>query len=610
MKAIKYNCFFEQLFSSNMYSLLNKNKNIIKIIFGLSILGVLFLIIPMPSRAANQPYAAELVKASHPYELKLKKGDRITFWAEFKNTGTKTWKNSGDGFIAINVTDPTGHNGIFRDKFWKDYYRPCVMATQEVKPGEIGQFNFAITAPDSEGWYLEHYGLVSENQQWIGGGNLAISMKVGNPLPHWQAKLAAKSHELLVVDPGVELTIWAEFTNTGAATWTNYGDHYVALNVTDPSGRTSGFRHNFWVKSFQTNKIKATDVPTNGTGRVEFAIKAPNTAGRYIENFNLVAENLTWIPGGHVNFIIKVRDKKPVSQPAPPEPISGIEGEMNIRVGLYDTTDNVVVTADGDFEAQYENGEVIASYKAGTEVMVGYVGGTYALTAGGQAQNLKSFPRLVPKNSPTIIKVISFENKNYEGINDNLFRGLIEVQYADSTDSLWVINELGLESYLRGVAEAWNGDNPEYLKTLMTAARTYAMYHILTGGRNKNEHFHVDDDNDQVYRGYGFESRSPNITQAIIDTAGKMVTYNNEVVVTPYFSRSDGRTRAWEEVWYGDPKPWLISVDDPGCKGMTKLGHGVGLSAYGARYFVTEKGWTYQQTLTYYYTGTEVKKIY
>lgn len=588
----------------------DKITKLILLILGLSIGVVLILFSSKTAWAAPRPYAAELVNVNHPYELKMAPADRITFSAEFKNVGAATWKNSGEGFIALNVTNPPGHEGLFRDIFWPDYYRPCIMTTSEVKPGETGQFIFAITAPDREGLYTEHYGLVSENQQWIEGGNLAISMKVGNPLPHWQAKLTAKSHELLVVDPGAELTIWAEFTNTGAATWTNYGDHYVALNVTDPAGRTSIFRHNFWVKSFQANKIKATDVPVNGTGRVEFAIKAPNAPGRYIENFNLVAENLTWIPGGHVNFIIKVRDKKPNSPPAPPEPPSGIEGEMDIRVGLYDTSDNVVVTARGDFEAQYENSEVIAAYKASTEVMVGYVQGVYVLTAGGRTQNLKSFPRLVPKDSSTIMEVVSLENKNYEGINDNLFRGLIEIQYADSTDSLWVINELGLESYLRGVAEAWNGDNPEYLKTLMTAARTYAMYHVLSGGRNISENFHVDDDNDQVYRGYGFESRAPNITQAIIDTTGQMVTYNNEVVVTPYFSRSDGRTRAWEEVWYGDPKPWLISVDDPGCKGMTKLGHGVGLSAYGAKWFIGEQGWNYQKTLTYYYTGTKVEKIY
>lgn len=588
----------------------DKYNKIVQRIFGLSILGVLFLMIPILSKAASEPYSAELIGVSHPYELKLKTGDRITFWAEFKNTGTETWKNSGEGFIALNVTNPSDHQGIFRDVFWPAYYRPAVMKTPEVAPQKTGQFIFAITSPPKEGWYTEHYGLVSESRQWIPGGNLTISLKAGDPPPLWQAELIGKSHNLLVVDPGVELTIWAEFKNTGLTSWTNYGDHYVALNVTNPAGRSSNFRHNFWMKSWQINKIKATDVPTNGTGRIEFAIKAPSTPGRYIENFNLVAENLIWIPGGLVSFIIKVRDKEPNSQPAPTEPISGIEGEMDIRVGLDDATDNVVVTADGDFEAQYENGEVIASYKVGTEVMVGYVQGTYVLTAGGRAQNLKSFPRLVPKNSSTIMEAVSFENKNYEGINDNLFRGLIEVQYADSTDSLWVINELGLESYSRGVAEAWDGDDPEYLKTLMIAARTYGMYHILTGGRNKNEHFHVDDDNDQVYRGYGFESRSPNITQAIIDTTGEMVTYNNEVVITPYFSKSDGRTRAWEEVWYGDHKPWLISVEDPGCNGLTKLGHGVGLSAHGAKWFITEQGWDYQKTLTYYYTGTQVKKIY
>lgn len=589
----------------------NKNKKLLKGFLSISILGVLFLVLGSPAQAESAAWSAELASVNHDYQLTMNPRDRITFTAEFTNTGTETWKNSGEGLVALNITNPPDHQGIFRDIFWPDYYRPCVMATSEVKPGETGQFIFAITAPPVEGYYTEYYGLVSENNQWINGGDLAISMKVGDPKPHWQAELAGKSHDLLVVDSGVELTIWAEFTNTGSAAWTNYGDHFVALNVTDPAGRTSPFRHDFWIQSYQANKIKDTDVPPNGTGRIEFAIKAPDNPGRYTENFKLVAENLTWIPGGHVSFDIKVRGEKKEEEETPPvqEPISN-KGEMDIRVGLYDTTDNVTVTADGAFEAQYESGQVINTYSSGTEVMIGYSGGTYILTAGGQTQNLESFPRLVPINTSTITEVVSFENKNYEGVNDNLFRGLIEVQYADSTESLWVINELGLESYVRGIAEAYDGDDLEYLKTLYIAARTYGMYHILTNLKHPNEHYHVNDYGDQVYRGYGFESRSPNITQAVIDTTGEMVTYNGEIVVTPYFSRSDGRTRSWEEVWYGDPKPWLVSVDDPGCEGMTKLGHGVGLSATGARYFVIDQGWGYKKTLKYYYTGTEVEKIY
>jgi len=39
-----------------------------------------------------------------------------------------------------------------------------------------------------------------------------------------------------------------------------------------------------------------------------------------------------------------------------------------------------------------------------------------------------------------------------------------------------------------------------------------------------------------------------------------MITYDNKIVVTPYYANSDGRTRSWTEVWGGTIKPWLVSV--------------------------------------------------
>jgi len=152
----------------------------------------------------------------------------------------------------------------------------------------------------------------------------------------------------------------------------------------------------------------------------------------------------------------------------------------------------------------------------------------------------------------------------------------------------------------------------EYLKAIVTAARTYAAYHINTGGlKHAGDNFILDDSaNDQVYRGYNIELRSPKITQAVQETLGQMITYQGAVVVTPYFSRSDGRTRSWTEVFGGTAKPWLLSVPDPYCTGMTLWGHGVGLSGTGARGMAQNENKTWTEILTHYYTGVEIKKIY
>jgi stage II sporulation protein D len=156
-----------------------------------------------------------------------------------------------------------------------------------------------------------------------------------------------------------------------------------------------------------------------------------------------------------------------------------------------------------------------------------------------------------------------------------------------------------------------SNNNPiEYHKALAIAARTYAQYNINIGGKHPAGYFHLNASAyDQVYRGYNSEIRLPNFVKAVEETRGLAVVYNGDIVVTPYFSQSDGRTRAWEEVWFGSGKPWLVSRPDPNCAGMSLFGHGVGLSARGARGMALA-GSTSEQILKHYYAGVGLKTIY
>jgi peptidoglycan hydrolase-like amidase len=147
---------------------------------------------------------------------------------------------------------------------------------------------------------------------------------------------------------------------------------------------------------------------------------------------------------------------------------------------------------------------------------------------------------------------------------------------------------------------------------MTVAARSYALWHLNNGGKyGSHEIFHLKNSrngngDDQQYKGYGLEARFPALVTAVTNTAGQVVTYSGNVAITPYFSNSDGRTRSAQEVWGITYWPWLQSVADPDCKGMTLNGHGVGLSGYGALKRA-ERGDSYQAILTYYYTGTAVQ---
>lgn len=299
----------------------------------------------------------------------------------------------------------------------------------------------------------------------------------------------------------------------------------------------------------------------------------------------------------------------PAAGPPPPTPASAAARPF-IRVGLFTTEDIVkvkttlrsqIITSDGT--AHYtvkKNSLVKLRYNRDT--------GNYTVRNGDWTLTTTLPVRIVPVKPGSIATITNYENRPTwdTSLNDNEFYGNIELHYAEATDSIWVINELGIENYLKGIGEAGNVNDQDYLQALLTAARSYAYYHYLHPTKHADEPYLLDGTpNDQVYLGYGFTKRAPNIVEAVEQTRGRIVTYNSEPVVTPYFSQSDGRTRAWSEVWSGD-QPHLQSVSDPCCGGMELLGHGVGMSASGARYFADEQGWDWKKILKYYYTDVKI----
>jgi peptidoglycan hydrolase-like amidase len=106
--------------------------------------------------------------------------------------------------------------------------------------------------------------------------------------------------------------------------------------------------------------------------------------------------------------------------------------------------------------------------------------------------------------------------------------------------------------------------------------------------------------------GYGFEIRNQTGVKAVNDTKGKVVTYNGKIIKTPYFTSDDGRTRSAEEIWGWKDTPYLKSVDDPGCRGQTMQGHGVGLSGCGSLY-LANIGKNYEGIIKYFFQGVEIK---
>lgn len=282
----------------------------------------------------------------------------------------------------------------------------------------------------------------------------------------------------------------------------------------------------------------------------------------------------------------------------------------HIRVGLYTTIEPIIIQADKPVSVMM-NKKSVQTTLAGESVTLSYDPVTKLYQASSANWNYTSSTviRLTPLTKPTILTITNYNNTPTwnTDLNDNAFLGSLELNYASTLNQIWVVNSVGIENYVKGVAEAGNDNPPAYLQALYTAARSYAYFNYLHPTKHAGEPYLLNTTpNDQVYRGYNFTQRAPNITAAVIATRGQIVTYHNEPVVTPYFSQSDGRTRSWAEVWNGN-QTYLISKPDPCCTTNTMLGHGVGMSAKGARYFA-EQGWNATKILQYYYTDITIEK--
>jgi len=281
------------------------------------------------------------------------------------------------------------------------------------------------------------------------------------------------------------------------------------------------------------------------------------------------------------------------------------QGTVRVHIGF--TGSAPIISSSEPF--QLDAGNVSHVFSANEKVAITSSGNSYSVTGPSFSQVLSSPPRFVTTTHSGIMRIDNFERRPEwdTKLNDNEFRGILEVRNEG------VINEIGIEDYLKGMAETPNSEPMEKKKAIIVAARTYAVYYSTIGKGKKfpGKPYDLDDDPEhtQKYRGYGVEKRSPNSVKSVNDTKGIVVKYLGRIVLAPYFSTSNGQTLSAREAWGWQDAPYLPAVDDPYCAGMTRNGHGVGMSGCGAL-GMANKGNTYDQILKYYYKGVTLDKIY
>ena len=593
-----------------------------KAISGFLLFSVLFVGVPLIASAATSPYSALRVTTTGNGQLVMAPGEVKDITLTFQNKGDKTWVNDGPGYISLYTHGPKYRASVFDPGTWLSPSQVRRLRETSVKPSGTGTVQFTLKAPQTPGTYKETFALAAEHLAWVTGGDFTLNITVA-PTPAsvpvtsnqqpatnssagisgYSASLVTQSAAKLKVMARKTVSFTAVVKNTGTTTWKNVG-------LTTPGA--SDFRHLSW----QGQKVASLvqKVKPGESVTVQFFFTSPNLNGLQTAKFQITADDLS-IPGAFVEIPVEVTGGSGEVANAPAvetvvTPVLQQIDEPTLRVGVLivdeETKNEVAITShESDFDLLDVDGVNLGSYKKGTVIQAAWDGDTYVYNDGSRKKSSKAL-RFVPKTANAVMTIANFDRRVTRGTSyaNNTFRNVLELRYNTAKDRTWVINELPIELYLRGLAETSDLSHPEFQKTLMTAARTYAFYHWTHSSKHRAEGFHVDAYRDQVYWGYDQEARTPRITAGVIATRGQIVTHNGDTVITSYFSRSDGRTRDWSEVWGGNI-PYSKSVPVPCDVGKTLWGHGVGMSASGA-ICMAKEGKDWLAILKYFYTGVEI----
>ena len=185
-------------------------------------------------------------------------------------------------------------------------------------------------------------------------------------------------------------------------------------------------------------------------------------------------------------------------------------------------------------------------------------------------------------------------NFHWERKETQVFAGTLRL--VVEADKIVAINELPVERYLTSVisSEMSATASKEFLKAHAVISRSWLLAQMEkrkqldAGGSgffsfvkkddelirwyDREDHTIFDvcaDDHCQRYQGITKQS-SPAVEQAINETRGQVLTYDNEICDARFSKCCGGQTEEFQYCWEDTPKPYLTSFHDPYCNTSDK----------------------------------------
>ncbi len=161
----------------------------------------------------SQSYDVELVdydlyydsamKARIPSPYSLRPGQKVYGKALFKNIGSATLSNTN---LRLGVTSPRDHiDSPFFDSSWYSPTRLVNATESSIPTGQYATFSFTLSAPNSEGVFSDHFGVVADGTTWIDASKININITSNETVPVLVSGTSFFQGESLVASNGYRL---------------------------------------------------------------------------------------------------------------------------------------------------------------------------------------------------------------------------------------------------------------------------------------------------------------------------------------------------------------------------------------------------------------------